>query len=593
MQTYTFCSQEYRQLFFTALCENGQDGLARIVAVPTGKVIFQQTFHDDLPRPNTVELEPYADYALQVENLRLPFLYLSECPELLEQGVTFLECREGRLQPYNKANIGDFYNQRFRNQYHFSTFKNWMNDPNGLCRMGDRYHLFYQMNPNGLEWDLMHWGHAVSHDLLHWTHLPIALYPQEEFYKNLDLKTATGQQVHEYKLWLRHEIQAFSGLSDAILGGAYTGCAMTDPDKIRLYFTRSIGPLKKGKDTRETQSLAYLYDEVHVVGEQTVIRQRPEGKMDPTFRDPKVVRIEGQEYMLIATTVDGVCSVMMYRRVDDANWDYMGVVLRDELPCNTFECVNFIQSRENPRQGALLCALQSPRDPYGRTEMTYCYMGAFDEQWKFVPQSRTLYDFGTCGYAYQMCDLPERTLSFGWVNSPYGEFMADGSVSNGCMTIPRETFVKDGRLYTRPATELQALEGEICYRGEGESFTVNLPDNCYKLDVAFCANTDFRIVFSENGDSLIGLHYDGVRLRLLNGKKEGLPAANLFCDIEALTSLTVYVDRSVVEIFVNDGSCVGTKDYFIPTETFACKALFRNPQAVTRAQVRKIRSIWR
>ncbi|OBT39063.1 hypothetical protein VE00_10446 [Pseudogymnoascus sp. WSF 3629] len=63
----------------------------------------------------------------------------------------------------------------FRPTFHFCPEEYWMNEPNGLIKIGSTWHLFFQHNPDGNFWGDMSWGHSTSTDLLHWQYLPVAL----------------------------------------------------------------------------------------------------------------------------------------------------------------------------------------------------------------------------------------------------------------------------------------------------------------------------------------------------------------------------------------------------------------------------------
>lgn len=65
-----------------------------------------------------------------------------------------------------------------RPQYHYVNPEGRLNDPNGLCYWRDQWHLFYQAYPP--EDPRQHWGHAVSRDLIRWEDLPYAIYPDPE-----------------------------------------------------------------------------------------------------------------------------------------------------------------------------------------------------------------------------------------------------------------------------------------------------------------------------------------------------------------------------------------------------------------------------
>lgn len=59
--------------------------------------------------------------------------------------------------------------------YHFTKPEGYLNDPNGLCYRNGKWHLFYQALGG-----VIHWAHAVSDDLVTWKDLPFAIYPKYE-----------------------------------------------------------------------------------------------------------------------------------------------------------------------------------------------------------------------------------------------------------------------------------------------------------------------------------------------------------------------------------------------------------------------------
>ncbi|AEG44848.1 GH32 C-terminal domain-containing protein [Isoptericola variabilis] len=79
------------------------------------------------------------------------------------------------LQPDRSRFDGD----RYRPQYHFMPPEHWMNEPHAPIWFDGKYHIFYQHNPQGPYWHQIHWGHAVSDDLVHWKDLPVAIAPTE------------------------------------------------------------------------------------------------------------------------------------------------------------------------------------------------------------------------------------------------------------------------------------------------------------------------------------------------------------------------------------------------------------------------------
>lgn len=64
--------------------------------------------------------------------------------------------------------MAQVYQEQYRPQFHFSAQTNWINDPNGCVFYKGEYHLFFQHNPESVDWGNMTWGHGISKDMVHW-----------------------------------------------------------------------------------------------------------------------------------------------------------------------------------------------------------------------------------------------------------------------------------------------------------------------------------------------------------------------------------------------------------------------------------------
>lgn len=101
----------------------------------------------------------------------------SKCLFSSDSQICDRQLREHPYTAYARERRIQLRNDPYCPQYHFCAPEGVMNDPNGLCFWQGRWHLFYQAFPPDAP---IHWGHAVSKDLLHWQDLPYALHPDIE-----------------------------------------------------------------------------------------------------------------------------------------------------------------------------------------------------------------------------------------------------------------------------------------------------------------------------------------------------------------------------------------------------------------------------
>ena len=140
----------------------------KVVITPEEDGVYAEFYADNIRRfgvDNVIDLNSFED--VSYEGGKIGF-------NCFNSKIKFTDTHYG-VSDYS------YYTELYRNQYHFSQYAHWNNDPNGLVYYDGYYHLYYQTHPYNNYWGDCYWGHARSKDLAHWELLPICLFPDDDF----------------------------------------------------------------------------------------------------------------------------------------------------------------------------------------------------------------------------------------------------------------------------------------------------------------------------------------------------------------------------------------------------------------------------
>lgn len=504
-------------------------------------------------------VEPGAEYEVLSESCQVSLGYLSGNEDVMETGICYLE-QDKKSGQFLVASKENQYASPIREAYHFAPWKNWMNDPNGLCWYKGYYHMFYQYNPHGQEWSNMYWGHAVSRDLVHWIHLPVVLAPQEEILQE----------------------------PEKIKGGAFSGCAVAFEEEVCFYLTRHMGPLEDSEETIERQWMMRSRDMIHFTEEKCIISEPPkEASFD--FRDPKVLKIGEYWYMVLGSAIAGKGVILLYKSADGEKWEYVHPLLfEEEADIRCFECPDFMElDGRYIAIGAFMCHY----DEYGRYQMTRYYIGSWKNQ-RLEKESSGWVDFGSNCYAVQSFEHQGRRICIGWISDFYKEHIEREGGAYGSMTLPREMHIRNGRLYMMPVEEVEALKAGTLYKGYGENLPIHEIDgNAYKVKIKFGRNTFFSAILGKDKDKAILLVNDetGLRIQTWGVKSQGI---SFRADVEKVTELDIFVDRRVVEVYVNQGEAVGTKLFYSSSPKGCFELHTAQAENIKDVEISLMKTIW-
>lgn len=412
-----------------------------------------------------------------------------------------------------------------RQHFHVQPAVGWLNDPNGLCKIGDTYHVFYQYGPFDVTGGVKHWGHVTSRDLMHWQRQTVMLYPDEPF------------DCH----------------------GVYSGSALVEDGTMYLYYTGNVkypgayDYIRQGRG--HNVCLATSRDGIHPDSKQCLLYNKdyPAG-LTCHVRDPKVFAYEGRYYMVLgARTVEDKGEVLVLESTDKLHWIHINTLTTPDPFGYMWECPDLFAI-----DGQWFLAV-SPQGiecqniygcgyfpVYGDWRGT-CTLGAFRHA-----------DFGFDYYAPQSFADGDRRIQIGWMGMPDADYTNPTDFGwQHCLTVPRQLTRAGDRLLQNPVSELAALHGAA--RDLPEKKNVTVPP-CFDLLAAPAGNFTLTVA---DGMQLAYNEADGsCTLYFTNAAMAyGRTSRHVVLDAPC-RRLRVVGDASSLEIFLNDGAAVLSTRYY-------------------------------
>ena len=415
--------------------------------------------------------------------------------------------------------------ERFRPVYHHTPVYGWMNDPNGMFYKDGVWHLYYQWNPYGSQWENMHWGHSTSRDLIHWQAEPMALEPD----------------------WL---------------GAIFSGSCVTRGDEVVAMYTTA--------GHHQTQSIAFSND-----GGRTFQKfsGNPVLTADvPDFRDPRPFWNEDIKAWNLILAVGQ--EMHIYSSQNLTEWTYESAFGKEYgNHGGVWECPDLFEIKDetlNIKKWVLICNI-NPGGPFGGSATQY-FVGQFDGH-KFtcesMPKVTKWMDYGKDHYAtVSFYNAPEnRHVVLAWMSNwqyanqvPTKQYRSGNSIPRdlGLFNYGEETYVS-----VVPSKEMLAMRGA----------KVRKPTEACEIVVDMKNQTE--IVLSNSKGEEVVMVYDGQRQsfsmdRTKSGDvsfSEAFACTTIAPTYGHIKQLRLFIDRCSIEAFDAEGKMAMTNLVF-PSEPY-------------------------
>lgn len=488
------------------------------------------------------------------------------------------------------ATAQDYYNEPYRPQFHFTPEKNWMNDPNGLVYYKGEYHLFYQYNPFGNSWGHMSWGHAVSTDLVYWKHLPVALAEE-------------------------NGVMIFSGSAVVDWNNTSSLCKNSAPKDKSCLIAIYTGHIE-GKN--QSQHIAVSNDRGRT---WTKFAGNPVidiGYKD--FRDPKVLWHEATKQWVMVVSLSKEQKVRFYGSPNLKNWTLLsefgnaGVADKNVL----WECPDLFElpiiRQPNKKRWVLIVNI-NPGGIAGGSGGQY-FVGNFDGKTFTNDNSadtKLFVDHGKDFYAaVSFSDIPKsdgRRILIGWMSNWQYAGKEPTAPFRTAQSIPRELKLKQTsaglRLVQTPVKELRALRGAAITKRNLDLSKPQLIASGEAMEISgeFAVGKDSAAMIrlqAGNSETLIGFDAATNKMFIDRTKSGEVSFDRNFAGRHEVSlspqqgkiRLHIFVDRSSVEVFGNDGESALT-DRFFPASNSQQVELQGVSAKCLALNVWQLKSVWK
>ncbi|CAN5400949.1 hypothetical protein BH10BAC2_BH10BAC2_46340 [soil metagenome] len=470
----------------------------------------------------------------------------------------------------------------YRPLYHFTTDSNWINDPNGLVYANGKFHVFAQYNPFGDKWGHMSWAHAVSNDLFEWNEWPLAID---------EMKNAGGTAT-----------MIFSG-SAVVDSFNSSGFGKDEQMPMVAIYTSHID--STGKGIAQHQSLAYSLDEGKTWQQYA---NNPVLDIHLTdFRDPKVFWYAPEKKWIMAVVKALEYKVQLYSSPDLKKWSLLSEFGPMGNITKIWECPDlFPLTVEGTNDKKWVLSVSAGHPQNGFIAVQY-FIGNFDGKTFTADKlDYPLYaDYGKDFYAgvtYNNIPAADgRRIMIGWANCWNYANDIPTKGFRGMYSVPRSLSLKNTanglRLFQQPVAELDKHTANIYSNANIEiDNTSKMLDSAggTALDISFTLNTDAGTtaginVFKSGTEETTITYNSNTKTISLDRMRSGDISFNkAFASIETVQldtpdeniELRILIDKSVVEVFVNDGLYAITDLVFPKQNNGGIELFSKNGKAV-------------